>query len=130
MPIRAETKDGVSLLHIEGDMTIYTAAELKAELMPHLSPPVEMEIDRKGKKKSKVSAHPSPPMGREIDLSGVSEIDSAGLQLLLLAKREAERYANPLRLTGHSRAVLEVLDLCNLAGYFGDPVLIFRDTKR
>lgn len=108
MRIRAEAKDGLSLLHIEGDMTIYTAAELKAELMPHLSAPME----------------------REIDLSGVSEIDSAGLQLLLLAKREAERHASPLRLTEHSRAVLEVLDLCNLAGYFGDQVLVFRDTKR
>lgn len=107
MPIRAETKDGLSLLHIEGDMTIYTAAELKAELMPHLSQPLE----------------------REIDLSNVSEIDSAGLQLLMLAKREAGRHACPLRLTEHSRAVLEVLDLCNLATYFGDPVLVFRDAK-
>ncbi len=107
MPIRAETKDGLSLLHIEGDMTIYTAAELKAELMPHLSQPLE----------------------REIDLSGVSEIDSAGLQLLMLAKREAGRHACPLRLTGHSRAVLEVLDLCNLESYFGDQVLVFHDAK-
>ena len=113
MPIRAETHNGLSLLHIEGDMTIYTAAGLKAELMPHLTQPQE----------------------REIDLSAVSEIDSAGLQLLMLAKREAARnlcpsgYASPLRLTRHSRAVLEVLDLCNLAGYFGDPLLVFRDAK-
>jgi anti-sigma B factor antagonist len=107
MPIHAETKDGLSFLKIEGDMTIYTAAELKAELMPYITLSVE----------------------REIDLSGVSEIDSAGLQLLLLAKREAARHACPLRLTGHSRAVLEVLDLCNLVPYFGDPVLVFRDAK-
>ncbi len=108
MPISAETHNGLPLLHIEGDMTIYTAAELKAELMPYISQPGE----------------------REIDLSGVSEIDSAGLQLLMLAKREAGRHACPLRLTGHSRAVLEVLDLCNLVSYFGDPVLVFRDAKR
>ena len=107
MPIRAETHNGLSLLHIEGDMTIYTAAELKAELMPHLTQPQE----------------------REIDLSAVSEIDSAGLQLLMLAKREAGRHACPLRLTGHSRAVLEVLDRCNLVPYFGDQVLVFRDAK-
>ncbi len=103
MPIRAETKNGLPLLHIEGDMTIYTAAELKAELMPYLTQPGE----------------------REIDLSGVGEIDSAGLQLLLLAKREAARHASALRLTGHSRAVLQLLDLCNLVPYFGDPVLVF-----
>lgn len=106
MPIRAETHDGVSLLHLEGDLTIYTAAELKAELMPHLAQRQE----------------------REIDLSGVSEIDCAGLQLLILAKREAARHATPLRLSGHSRAVLEVLDLCNLAAYFGDPVLLSHDS--
>jgi hypothetical protein len=29
-----------------------------------------------------------------------------------------------LRLAGHSRAVLEVFDLCNLAAYFGDPLVI------
>ena len=108
MPIRAETHNGLSLLHIEGAMTIYTAAELKAELMPCITQPIE----------------------REIDLSGVSEIDSAGLQLLLLVKCEAGRHASPLRLTGHSRAVQEVLDLCNLVTYFGDPVLVFRDAKR
>ncbi len=107
MPIHAETKDGLSFLKIEGDMTIYTAAELKAGLMPCITQPGE----------------------REIDLSGVSEIDSAGLQLLLLAKREAARHASPLRLTGHSRAVLEVLNLCDLVPYFGDPVLVFRDAQ-
>jgi anti-sigma B factor antagonist len=107
VPIRAETKNGMPLLHIEGDMTIYTAAELKAALMPHLIQPQEYEID----------------------LSEVSEIDSAGLQLLMLAKREAERHTSTVRLTGHSRAVLEVLDLCDLVTYFGDQVLVFRDAQ-
>ncbi|MFZ1767405.1 MAG: STAS domain-containing protein, partial [Candidatus Nitrotoga sp.] len=69
MPIRSTTnKDGQSLLHIDGDMTIYTAAEIKDELMAHMAQPCE----------------------REIDLSEVSEMDSAGLQILILAKREAE----------------------------------------
>lgn len=108
MPIRAETKEGLPLLHIEGDMTIYTAADLKAELLTYISQPLE----------------------REIDLSGVSEIDSAGLQLLMLAKSEAKRNATPLRLTGHSRAVLDILDVCNLVSYFGDPVLVFHEPKR
>lgn len=98
MAITAETKNGVSRLRIAGDMTIYTAADLKAELMPHLAQPGELEID----------------------LSEVSELDSAGLQLLILAKRENRA----MHLTGHSRAVLDVLDICNLAPYFGDPVVI------
>ena len=102
MLIREEKKNGMPLLHIEGDMTIYTAAELKAELLAHLEKAVE----------------------REIDLSGVSEMDCAGLQLLILAKRESLRHGVPLRLTGHSRAVVDVLDMCNLTTYFGDPLLI------
>lgn len=102
MPISSTNKNGQSLLHIEGDMTIYTAAEMKAELMTHIAQPCELEID----------------------LSEVSEMDSAGLQILILVKREAERHGTSLRLTGHSRAVLDVLDMCNLASYFGDPVVL------
>ncbi len=102
MTIRAEGKNGLYLLHIEGEMSIYTAAELKAQLLPHLALAAELEID----------------------LSEVSEMDSAGLQLLILAKREATRVGTTLRLAGHSRAVLEVFDLCNLAAFFGDPLVI------
>ena len=102
MPISLEHKNGLSLLHIEGEMTIYTAAEIKAELMTHIVQPCELEID----------------------LSQVSEMDSAGLQILILVKREAEKHSTSLRLTGHSRAVLDVLDMCNLASYFGDPVVL------
>ena len=101
MPIRAETRNGVCHLSIEGEMTIYTAAELKSELTPHLSQP---QI--------------------EIDLSKVSEMDSSGLQLLTLAKREALQHERILHLTGHSQAVLDVLDICNMAAYFGDPLII------
>lgn len=100
MPIKARKKKGLSLLTISGDMTIYTAAALKAELMTHIAQPGE----------------------REIDLSEVSEMDSAGLQLLILAKREAMRHKHDLRLTGHSHAVQEVMDICNMGGYFGDPI--------
>jgi anti-sigma B factor antagonist len=100
MPVTAKKKRGVSLLQISGDMTIYTAAILKQELMQHLSKPCE----------------------REIDLSEVSEMDSAGLQLLIMAKREAEQHKKPLLLTRHSHAVLEVMDICNMAAYFGDPI--------
>ena len=35
----------------------------------------------------------------DLDLSGVRDIDTAGLQLLLFLKREASRQAKPLRLT-------------------------------
>lgn len=108
MPISSTNKNGLSLLHMEGDMTIYTAADMKNELMTHMAQPCE----------------------REIDLSEVSEMDSAGLQILILAKREAEKHGTSLRLTGHSRAVLDVLDMCNLAPYFGDPVVLSCNEKK
>lgn len=102
MTIRVETKNGLCQLHIEGEMSIYTAAELKSQLLPHLAQPGELEID----------------------LSQVSELDSAGLQLLILCKREAERVGATLRLAWHSRAVLDVFDLCNLGAFFGDPLVL------
>ena len=106
MSIHVQSDSGLCLLHIEGEMSIYTAAELGAQLLPHLQHQAQLEID----------------------LSQVSELDSAGLQLLILAKREAARNGASLRLTGHSRAVLEVFDLCNLAAFFGDPLVISDST--
>jgi anti-sigma B factor antagonist len=100
MPIHTKRRKGVESLQIEGDMTIYTAAALKKELMEHLNEPCE----------------------REIDLSEVGKMDSAGIQLLILAKREANRHNTPLRLIGHSQAVLDIFDSYNLAAYFSDPI--------
>ena len=83
-------------------MTIYRANELKQELLDKISG--NQEID--------------------IDLSSVTEIDSAGLQLMVLAKLEAVARNRVLRFDGHSKAVMEILDLADLAGFFGDPVVI------
>lgn len=102
MTIYAENKEGRSVLRVEGEMTIYQAADIKNELMGHL-----------------VSSE-----GVDIDLSAVSELDSAGLQLLILVKREATQAGKTLRLLSHSQAVLDVLDICNLTPYFGDPVVM------
>ena len=87
---------------IEGEMTIYNALELKGQLLAPLDQCADIEID----------------------LAGVSEIDSAGLQLLVMAKNEARARGKTLRICRHSPAVLDVLDICNLEGFFGDPVLI------
>lgn len=62
--------------------------------------------------------------GGDVDLSGVTEIDSAGLQLMLMAKREAAILGKEVRFVRHSDPVLELIDLCALAGQFGDPLLI------
>lgn len=60
----------------------------------------------------------------ELDLSRVAEMDSAGFQLLVLAKQEAGRLGKHLRLVAHSAAVREVLMFYDMVGFFGDPLLI------
>jgi anti-anti-sigma factor len=93
---------GPARLCIEGELTIVRAAALHAELLPLLEREPSLDID----------------------LSAVSEIDSAGLQLLLLAKRSTLAQGKELRLLGHSPVVLELLQLFNLSDYFGDSQLV------
>ncbi len=61
----------------------------------------------------------------EIDLAEVSEIDTAGLQLMLLIKKRAGVNTQFIR---HSAAVLRLVDLANLGGALGDPMLIDKST--
>lgn len=103
MSITITEKDGnPGQLIVNGALTIYDAVAAKAALLEALSKTTELEID----------------------LSGVDEMDTAGVQLLILAKREAVHAGKHLRLAQHSAASLEVLDRYNLASYFGDPVVL------
>ena len=87
---------------ISEDMTIYNAAAQKKMLLEALADCEELDLD----------------------LSQVSDIDTAGFQILLLTKREALKTNKIVRLTAHSKAVTELLDLYNMASYFGDPMVI------
>lgn len=102
MNAKSRQKANTCTAKVEGEMTIYTAAEIKPTLIALLDGCNEAELD----------------------LSQVSEIDSAGLQLLLLTKREASEAGKQLRFVRHSPAVVECLDLCNLAAVFGDQVIL------
>jgi anti-anti-sigma factor len=53
-----------------------------------------------------------------VDLAEVEELDTAGVQLLLLAQREAAREGKSLLLAAPSPACLEVLDLYRLGALF------------
>ncbi len=89
-----ETRQGaVACLAVEGEMTIYRAAELKPALL------------------DAVRAHEAPAF----DLSAVTEFDSAGLQLLLVARREAQRLGKPLCVSAASPAVRDVFALLGMA---------------
>lgn len=81
---------------IEGEMTIVNAGLTREQLLEALN------------------------SGRtvEVDLSRVNELDSAGLQLMIAARREATAREVPLHFVGHSGAVLDVLHLCNLSDQF------------
>ncbi len=60
----------------------------------------------------------------ECDLSEVSEIDSAGLQVLVALKKYAIEKKFNFSLINHSESVQALLDLSQLVNFFGDPVLI------
>ncbi|NLC37175.1 MAG: STAS domain-containing protein [Alcaligenaceae bacterium] len=89
-----------SRLTLEGDLTIYEASLHKARLQAALE---QADED-----------------GLELDLSRVAEIDTAGLQILLLARRESQRLQLPLRITGVSGAVRDAIGFCRLDAFFGE----------
>ena len=89
-------------LEIKGELNIYTVAALRSQLLDALDAASEIEVD----------------------LSAVGEMDSAGMQLMVAAKREAAQRQKTLRFSGHSPAVFDVLELCKLGGHLGDPLLI------
>ncbi|MFZ6801797.1 STAS domain-containing protein [Undibacterium sp. Di24W] len=87
---------------IAGELTIYTAAVEKQQLKEFLDTDDDLEVN----------------------LSQVSELDSAGLQVLILLKREATQRNKKLRYSMHSKAVLEILEMCNMTAAFGDQVVL------
>lgn len=90
-----------------GEFTIFTASEQKAKLLDLLR---QMEETQQ-----RIA---------EISLAHITEIDTAGLQLLLLAKREAASAQKQLVFVGHSDAVLDLLQLSDLTGQLGDPIVV------
>lgn len=86
-------------LSLSGEMSIYTAADIKDALVDRLAANAQLEID----------------------LSAVSELDCAGVQLLLMLHQEAARAHKPLHWHGHSHVVRQVLRRLNLGGVLGAP---------
>ncbi|MDP3512102.1 MAG: STAS domain-containing protein [Sulfuritalea sp.] len=100
--ITQTTADGATRLTIEGELSIYDAAEIKHRLIEGIRGAAVFELD----------------------LSHVGVMDSAGFQLLTLAKRESQELGHALRIVGHSPAVREVIEFFNMVAYFGDPLVI------
>ena len=95
-------KPSLQRIAIAGEFGIFTAAAIRADLLTALDHAKEVEVD----------------------LTQVTELDSAGVQLMVAAKREAAALNKNLHFSGHSQAVLDTLDLTDISAYFGDPLLI------
>ena len=93
---------------IQGELSIYRTAELRQWLDTAL------------------------PEGGDvhIDLAEVSEIDTAGAQLLLAGKRLARDRRCRLSYVNHSAPVLALVELFNLAATLGDPIVLAADTRQ
>jgi len=89
-------------LIFEGEMTIFQASELNVSLQQALKDNASLEVD----------------------LSGVTELDTAGVQLMLVAQREATTQGQSLRWCGHSPAVQEVLRRLGLESELGEAISI------
>jgi len=96
MEINIQKNDRMAEVAITGEMNIYNALDLKAALLKTIDEAEAVDLD----------------------LSGVSEFDSSGLQLLLLALRQSERGGKQLRFTAKSAPVESVIGLFNLGELF------------
>lgn len=97
-----EVNDGAPRIRLGSEVTIYQAAGLRAALAAAVAAHAELEID----------------------LADVSEIDTAGVQLLLFVKREAAAAGKVCRYVQHSEAVIQVFDAMNAGALFGDPMVL------
>lgn len=99
MPCELEHKNGH--LTISGELTIYAANDAKDRLI------------------EAIRVHGCV----RLDLSGVTEIDTSGLQLLLLARRACAATGKSFNFIKPSAAVRETLQLCGLAELVAESVV-------
>jgi len=83
-------------IRIDNELTIYTANEVNTTIRDALAANSSVAID----------------------LTGVTEIDTAGLQILLVARKEAILRDRKVRFIGHNHVVIDCLRLMNLANFF------------
>jgi anti-sigma B factor antagonist len=103
---KASAATRVGTWNVEGELTIHTAGERKAALQALLGE----------------AAAADGPDELEVVLADVTEMDTAGLQLLLLAKREAEHLGKPLRLRSANHVVTDLLAIAHLTTELEDVV--------
>lgn len=96
------TDAGVDTVCFAGEMTIYDIEGLAQQFTPLV-----------GSAESLI-----------IDLKEVTEIDSSGAQLLMLARSERVRLDKAFSIVNHSEAVINLFRLLGLLNWFDDPVVL------
>jgi len=86
---------------LTGEMTIFQAEELFLQLKPLAASGKDLTLD----------------------VSGVSEMDSSAVQILLVMRDALRADGQQLTLANHSDAVLDVMAVMGLSGCFNDPVI-------
>ena len=94
--IRMDENIDLCKIVIEDEMTIYTASQLKEDFRPII-------MDKRS---------------LTISLQNVSEIDSSGIQLLMLIKRERQKIDLVTQFIDHSDEVQKIINLIRLNSYF------------
>jgi len=97
MPVTLSIHDGQLRLQISGSFTIFQAREYKTQLLNEMAHPGEL---------------------LELDLSAVEEIDTAGLQLLLLMRREAAAHHKRMVCKSMSPVVENMIEMLQLQHIF------------
>lgn len=87
-------------LQLSGELTIYDAVALHRALLESLGAADSLDLD----------------------LAQVTDLDAAGLQQLMLLRREARAAGKALQVIAHSDATRDVLTLCGLDADFAEPV--------
>lgn len=98
LKVNSSVKNGTAEIILEGELTVYTAAVFKSAVLSISEKYGEMIIN----------------------LAGISEADSSGIQLLMGLKRTLSLDNRQLVLKSHSPAIIKMMDLYGLIGFFGD----------
>lgn len=99
MTIHIEHSENGAQIRLTGELTIYTVTEIKTALAEAMNGVDDVEID----------------------LSGVTEIDTAGLQVMLIVKRSPGKN---IRFANHPPAVRQLIELVNVGHVLGDSASI------
>ncbi len=91
----SDKRSGRCFLQLEGDMTIYNATEFGENLLEYVEDFKEFKLD----------------------MSGVNEIDTAGIQLLLQLKNKAQEEERTIQLDACNETLCDLFELYQLTDW-------------